>query len=964
MPQRRLGVIIEYTVKGAEAAAQAGAKVTQGIKEMTNKSSGALGKFQSIFQSAFGKVKGFVSDLVAHSRWASLFVTAYLGQMASAAVEMTADFERTIVGFEFLVGGAEKAREVLEELQDLAVKTTFPIDDTIDFGKRLKAAGIPTEEIVETLESLMAVTTATGGTTQDLNRVVRAYSQMQSMAKLKTQELWQMVNAGIPVYDDLAKAIRDGKLKVEGLTGGTVTLGGATKDLTDAFGKAREMLPVLEKRLEAARMDLKEMRDEGEEGTATFLRKEATIKNYEDRINKLTADVGAFNAAQANQGEVVEVAGASLREIKGALMSAGDLNISGADAARVLREEWQETYGNVLPRLQTTVSGQWQKLREQLDILKRKLLGVSTQGRRTGSMWQAIYDILVPVNEFLEEHTDTIVEFTESLDPMVLLFGVLFGLFGAALPALLGIVGQVILLGTMFGAIGVVIGKLINKFGGLEKVINFVRGVFDKLCNLVESVAKFIVNYGAEIASALAGIVGVIFATLIPAFIAWLAAAAETVAIMGIIAVETAIAAAPIVLIGAAIGLLGLLVYRNWEKIKEAFNSGLAVVKNVAQGISDSINSVVQKTTNSVAWLKTIITGFIDLLIGGDYTREFGKALGICEDSPLVLGVIAFRDKVLNTVESLKTGIINIFVSVKNAIVNTFNAAKTNIENWITFFREDFFGALGYLVGSIVGLVLGAIAKILKEYITWWGEMFTQAVKGIGMLVRVIWNGFKKSIADAKRGLELIVEFVKWAVNKQIETWKAMPGIIMGFIKDFVKSIVDSWKRMWELIKSIDWKGLGSFILNSIWNGLKNLYNRVVNNWKSTAEAITNIDWAGVARDIVNTLGDAFSSFGRNAWEGLKDSFESVFDFEIPGFQHGGIVPGPVGSPMPIIAHGGERIVPRTGAQDSAGAGPNITVNISGDFSLDSSERVHELAKQIAQIIGRQAELAELGLIY
>ena len=48
----------------------------------------------------------------------------------------------------------------------------------------------------------------------------------------------------------------------------------------------------------------------------------------------------------------------------------------------------------------------------------------------------------------------------------------------------------------------------------------------------------------------------------------------------------------------------------------------------------------------------------------------------------------------------------------------------------------------------------------------------------------------------------------------------------------------------------------------------------------------------------------------------------------LPRFQTGGVVPGPVGSPQPIIAHGGEVVTnPRLGQGAGGGGGISVTVN-------------------------------------
>jgi hypothetical protein len=81
-------------------------------------------------------------------------------------------------------------------------------------------------------------------------------------------------------------------------------------------------------------------------------------------------------------------------------------------------------------------------------------------------------------------------------------------------------------------------------------------------------------------------------------------------------------------------------------------------------------------------------------------------------------------------------------------------------------------------------------------------------------------------------------------------------------------------------------------------------------------------------------------------------------------FQHGGVVPGSSGEAVPIVAHAGERVVPRAGIDQKGFGQTAVNINISGTFNLDDSARVNELARSISRIYGRQLELAQLGAGY
>ncbi len=81
-------------------------------------------------------------------------------------------------------------------------------------------------------------------------------------------------------------------------------------------------------------------------------------------------------------------------------------------------------------------------------------------------------------------------------------------------------------------------------------------------------------------------------------------------------------------------------------------------------------------------------------------------------------------------------------------------------------------------------------------------------------------------------------------------------------------------------------------------------------------------------------------------------------------FQHGGFIPGAFNQAVPAVLHGGERVVPRMGVDvnNGGGGGGNITINISGQYQLDSDSRMSEFADMVIQKLNRQNELAGKGV--
>lgn len=75
---------------------------------------------------------------------------------------------------------------------------------------------------------------------------------------------------------------------------------------------------------------------------------------------------------------------------------------------------------------------------------------------------------------------------------------------------------------------------------------------------------------------------------------------------------------------------------------------------------------------------------------------------------------------------------------------------------------------------------------------------------------------------------------------------------------------------------------------------------------------------------------------------------------KLPSFKYGGIVPGPAGQPVPIMAHGGERFLGV--GNNGGGGGGSLTVNI-GSW-LGDREGVEKLVDKLEGSLRRRQRLA------
>jgi tape measure domain-containing protein len=125
--------------------------------------------------------------------------------------ETTGYFEQQQVALEGILNSASKAKEILGEIQNFALKSPFQTKELVQFTKQLSAFGIDSDALFPTVKELADISTGLG---VEMSRIILAYGQVKSAAVLRGQELRQFTEAGIPMVKALADKFTDlnGKL--------------------------------------------------------------------------------------------------------------------------------------------------------------------------------------------------------------------------------------------------------------------------------------------------------------------------------------------------------------------------------------------------------------------------------------------------------------------------------------------------------------------------------------------------------------------------------------------------------------------------------------------------------------------------------------------------------------------------------------------------------------------------------
>lgn len=162
----------------------------------------AGGFFGNSFVGSVGRIMSAAGIYEIGSRIASGFSDAF-----KTGLQGVANLQSYSISFETLLGSASKAQDMIKSLYSFAARTPFDVSGSVVGAQKLLGVGVAAKDVIPTLTTLGDAVGALGGSTDDFNSVLLAYSQIMARGKVSTQDLYQISNTGIPIFQLLSKAM-------------------------------------------------------------------------------------------------------------------------------------------------------------------------------------------------------------------------------------------------------------------------------------------------------------------------------------------------------------------------------------------------------------------------------------------------------------------------------------------------------------------------------------------------------------------------------------------------------------------------------------------------------------------------------------------------------------------------------------------------------------------------------------
>ena len=159
-------------------------------------------------------------------------VSGAFGAAVLSGVKYNSQMEQYITSFGTMLGSAEEATKLVNNLKEMGAKTPFETSDLAKASQTLLAFGTSAEDLLPTLQMLGDVSQ---GNKERFDSLTLAFAQVGSAGKLSGQDLLQFVNAGFNPLNEISKMTGESMAELkESMSAGGVS----AEEVAEAFKHA------------------------------------------------------------------------------------------------------------------------------------------------------------------------------------------------------------------------------------------------------------------------------------------------------------------------------------------------------------------------------------------------------------------------------------------------------------------------------------------------------------------------------------------------------------------------------------------------------------------------------------------------------------------------------------------------------------------------------------------------------
>ena len=753
MPDYTLSAKITGDSSGFEKAFSSAQKAAQNFEKVMSTVGKKVSDIGQKMQDAGSKLTGVT--------------TAFAG-VAAIGVKYNASMETYSTSFETMTGSAEKAAEIMQQLQKIGAETPFEFEDLAKTTNTLMQFGFTADEAIESMQMLGDISQ---GSAQKMDSITRAFGKMSSSGKVSLEDINMMIDAGFnPLQEisqttgesmaDLYARISDGAMSVDEITAsmqratseggmyfqsmdkqsqtfsgqlstlsdnaqsflGNITSGIFEKLAQDILPKVNEAVSLLNDAFEA----------EGMSGVLSVIQSIVpqlepvfdAFDTFREKLDALGIDPMMFAGAVAAAGPMLSIFGKMTSFAGGAI--GGITSITQGIGQFAANMRLAGSSGTVLSGVLATISS-------PVGILVIAITAAA-----------AAFAYLMATNdEFRTSILDTFSEISASLMPVIEEIASAFMSLGKTLFSAIGSVLQ---------AIAPAVAQLVEVVGQLLVAI---MPVVSQLVTLLVPVLEQIILLAAQIVIALMPIVTTLISQLVPVIQQILALAMQVISAVMPLIISLINQLMPF--ISEIVSLVGNLLAAVVPLITQLISQLVPVISEIISAVSEIISTLLPPLISIIEAVMSVVEALMP---------------PIMEIIDVVVEVISTAIDTISPIIAFITEIIKKIIGIITPIVQVISEIIARIVSFVAPLIETFAG--------IFGSIFNVVSKIMSNIGEFIGGIFEGVKKawdGLTGFVSGVIDGISSAFDTVVGTIKSIFNVVIGAINGAIWTINLIPGV-------------------------------------------------------------------------------------------------------------------------------------------------------------------------------------------
>ena len=693
-------------------------------------------------------------------------LTGVFTAASAKAYSFISIYESAMAVFEKKLGSKTSATEMYNQLLDIAKGSKFAQEYIVSAGQVLVGMGVSASKTAKYVQVATNAISAMGGTASEVESLSEMFGKMSLQTTLYTEDLNQMLTAGIPVYDILAKKYSTNADAIKEMA--------SEAELTSA--DFEYLMEVLDGNVDGMEeFSVAGLALAGKTGTLSGALDSLNSSFRTFALNLLGVDPRTEEGADSINGliQVVQTLGAVLETIGEKFSFVGDWIKDFVGKLATVTETTDES-GNTI----TTYGGILGDFKNKLDSLDtatlEKIAEAILKLAAAGPILLTVgkgFNVLSSVFSGLSSGTKIIEGISGSLSQLPKTLSSVSGKL-SSVKSIFSTFSSSVLNGvtTMFPKISGAFSSVLSGISGVgskmaspfitafSKISNGAKSLGNTLVSKLTSVFPNITSGLSQISSAFGGL----FENITPLLSSF----------GGIFAKAFSVTA----VIGLVVAGLGLIQQTFGDKINEiaqyAITQGPIIIQNLVNGIVTAIPQLIQQGSQLIQTLLTVITTNLPYLIQGGIQIISALVTGLAQQLPtlipmaleliltLVTSLLENIDQLINAgielIIGLAEGLINaipiLIEKIPIIIQNLLQAIINNLPKIISMgirLLVELGAGLIAAIPQLIAMIPQIIGAIIEAFFnTDWGEVGTQLLQGLlngfSNAGNIIWKAIKK----------------------------------------------------------------------------------------------------------------------------------------------------------------------------------------------------------------------------